>query len=91
MAFPNFQFWLYTARFIDYERVKRMRVGNWVIIVSGNGLSPVGRQAITQINAILFSVGLDFPSSGSIMLLQIFHSVVYLTVRVKCKYPIDRM
>ena len=53
-----FQFWLYTARFIDYERVKRIRVGNWVIIVSGNGLSPVGRQAITQINAILFSVGL---------------------------------
>ena len=31
---------------------------NWVLIASGNGLSPVRRQAITCINANLLSIGL---------------------------------
>ena len=58
--------------FIYNVRVRRIRISNWVIVVSGNGLSPVRRQAITQINAILYTFGWVVFFSGRSLLLQIF-------------------
>ena len=37
-----------------------MRVENWVGIGSGNSLSPVRRQAITETDAELLSIGANF-------------------------------
>ena len=58
--------------FIYNVRVRRIRISNWVIVVSGNGLSPVRRQAITQINAILYTDCWVVFFSGRSLLLQIF-------------------
>ena len=42
---------------VMYKRMRLWTVLNWVITDSGNGLSPLRRQAITWINDDLLSIG----------------------------------